>query len=115
MIDRTISGIPFKGSEDSVNVRKCDIGDKTELEFELLLDVSSLEVFIDGGRHVMTANVYPDPEDTEVRINVIDCHQDTKYGFVIDRLAMITDEEYPIIFLDIDSRNPVDITAREDE
>lgn len=53
------------------------------------------------------------PEDTEVRINVIDCHQDTKYGFVIDRLAMITDEEYPIIFLDIDSQNPADITARE--
>ena len=55
------------------------------------------------------------PEDTEVRINIIDCHQDTKYGFVIDRLAMITDEEYPIIFLDIDSQNPVDITAREDD
>lgn len=55
------------------------------------------------------------PEDAEVRINVIDCHQDTKYGFVIDRLAMITDEEYPVIFLDIDSQNPVDITAREDD
>lgn len=55
------------------------------------------------------------PDDTEVRINVIDCHQDTKYGFVIDRLAMITDEEYPIIFLDIDSQNPVDVTAREDD
>ena len=67
VIDRAKSGIPFKGSEDSVNGRKCDIGDKTELEFELLLDVSSLEVFIDGGRHVMTANVYPDPEDMEVR------------------------------------------------
>ena len=33
----------------------------------MLLDVSSLEVFINGGRHVMTANVYPDPEDTAVR------------------------------------------------
>lgn len=55
------------------------------------------------------------PDDTEVRINVIDCHRDTKYGFVIDRLTVITDEEYPIIFLDIDSQNPVDITAREDE
>lgn len=53
------------------------------------------------------------PDDTEVRFNVIDCHRDTKYGFVIDRLAMITDEEYPIIFLDINSQNPVDITARE--
>ena len=32
---------------------------------------------------------------------------------MIDRLAMITYEEYPIIFLDIDGQNPVDITARE--
>ena len=24
--------------------------------------MSSLEVFIDGGRHTMTGNVYPDPE-----------------------------------------------------
>ena len=55
------------------------------------------------------------PEDAEVRFNVIDCHKDTKYGFVVERRAMITDEEYPIFFLDIDSRNPVDITAREDE
>ena len=55
------------------------------------------------------------PEDTEVHINVIDCHQDTKYGFVIDRLALITDEEYPVIFLDIDSQKAVDITARKDD
>lgn len=55
------------------------------------------------------------PEDTEVHINVIDCHQDTKYGFVIARLALITDEEYPVIFLDIDSQKAVDITARKDD
>ena len=55
------------------------------------------------------------PEDTEVHINVIDCHQDTKYGFVIERLALIIGEEYPVIFLDIDSQKAVDITAREDD
>ena len=66
-IDRSKSGIPFRGSEDNVNVRKCDVGQLDSIEFELLLDISSLEVFIDGGRHVMTANVYPDPEDLDVR------------------------------------------------
>ena len=66
-IDRSKSGIPFTGSEDNVNVRKLDIDSPESIELEMLLDVSSLEVFIDGGRHVMTANVYPDPEDTDVR------------------------------------------------
>ncbi len=66
-IDRSKSGIPFTGSEDNVDVRKLDIGHPESIELEMLLDVSSLEVFIDGGRHVMTANVYPDPEDTEIR------------------------------------------------
>jgi beta-fructofuranosidase len=65
-IDRSKSGIPFTGSEDNVNVRKLDIGHPESIELEMLLDVSSLEVFIDGGRHVMTANVYPDPEDTDI-------------------------------------------------
>ena len=59
--------LPFTGSEDNVNVRKLDIDSPESIELEMLLDVSSLEVFIDGGRHVMTANVYPDPEDIDVR------------------------------------------------
>ncbi len=66
-IDRSKSGIPFTGSEDDVNVRRVDIDSPESIELEMLLDVSSLEVFIDGGRYVMTANVYPDPEDTDVR------------------------------------------------
>ena len=65
-IDRSRSGLPFKGREDDVNVRRCEVGSLPSLELELLLDVSSLEVFIDGGKHVMTANVYPDPEDQDV-------------------------------------------------
>ena len=32
----------------------------------MLLDISSLELFVNGGKHVMTANVYPDPEDMGV-------------------------------------------------
>ncbi len=65
-IDRSKSGIPFSGRENEVNIRRCDVGSLDALELELLLDINSLEVFIDGGRHVMTSNVYPDPEDVDV-------------------------------------------------
>ena len=86
-IDRSKSGIPFTGSEDDVNVRKLDIGCPESIELEMLLDVSSLEVFIDGGRYVMTANVYPDPEDTDVRFFAEDgsaaFHNIEKYDVIV--------------------------------
>ncbi len=66
-IDRSRSGLPFRGREENVDVRRCGVGSLSSIDLELLLDVSSLEVFIDGGKHVMTANVYPDPEDSGVR------------------------------------------------
>ena len=65
-IDRSRSGLPFKGREDEVNLRRCEVGCLEALEMELLLDVSTLEIFLDGGKHVMTANVYPDSEDQDV-------------------------------------------------
>ena len=66
-IDRSRSGLPFRGREENVNVRRCRVGSLPALTLELLLDVSSLELFLDGGKHVMTANVYPDPEDLDLR------------------------------------------------
>ena len=67
VIDRSRSGLPLRGREENVNVRRCEVGSAGEIALELLLDVSSLEVFIEGGSHAMTANVYPDPEDREIR------------------------------------------------
>lgn len=55
------------------------------------------------------------PEDSEFRINVIDCHQERKYGFPIDRLALIIDEDYPVMFLDIDTEQAMDVAREEDE
>lgn len=55
------------------------------------------------------------PEDSEFRINVIDCHQERKYGFPINRLALIIGEDYPVMFLDIDTEQAVDVTREEDE
>ena len=55
------------------------------------------------------------PEDSNIQIIVLDCHQERKYGFQIDKLSLITDEGYPMMFLDIDSQNPEDVTREEDE
>ena len=65
-IDRSLSGLPFRGREKNVTLRRCEVGSLPSLALELLLDVSTLEAFFDGGKHVMTANVYPDPEDLDV-------------------------------------------------
>jgi hypothetical protein len=55
------------------------------------------------------------PEGSQVQILVIDTHQERKYGFRIDRWGMVTDEEYPVIFLDIDREKCEDITKEADE
>ena len=70
IFDRSRSGIPFSGQEKDVDRRVCvlDPADRSDsIELQLFLDVNSLEVFINGGRYVMTGNVYPDPEDTGVQ------------------------------------------------
>ena len=61
VFDRSNAGVPLTGTENNVNSRVCEIGAKDSIEFDLFLDVSSLEVFLEGGRHTMTGNVYPDP------------------------------------------------------
>lgn len=68
VFDRTRSGIPFTGQEEDVHRRVCSIGAVDAVELQVFLDVSSIEAFIDGGRHVMTGNVYPDLDtDTGVQ------------------------------------------------
>ena len=58
--DRRNSGIEITGEEDVVNVRVCPIGPCDKISMEIFLDVSSIELFINGGRYTMTGNVYPD-------------------------------------------------------
>ena len=66
VFDRSRSGVPMRGREADVNRRFCDVGHPERLELRLFLDVCSVEAFLDGGKHVMTGNVYPDPEDIGV-------------------------------------------------
>ena len=61
VFDRSKSGLPFSGHEENVDRRVCRIGEKDSVDLHVFLDISTIEVFIDGGRHVMTGNVYPDP------------------------------------------------------
>lgn len=62
VFDRRNAGAALTGREEDVDRRVCELGPRDSIELDLFLDVSSLEAFIDGGRHTMTGNVYPDPE-----------------------------------------------------
>ena len=62
VFDRKNSGVELTGNDENVDRRVCVTGKKNSIEFDMFLDVSSLEIFIDGGRHTMTGNVYADPE-----------------------------------------------------
>ena len=67
VFDRSHAGQTLKGRDKDVQRRYCDVGHPESIELDLYLDVCSLEVFIDGGAHTMTGNVYPDIEtDTGV-------------------------------------------------
>ena len=61
VFDRSRSGEEITGRDRDLNVRVLELGRRERVELDLFLDVSSLEAFIDGGRHTMTGNVYPDP------------------------------------------------------
>ncbi len=62
VFDRKNAGVKLTGNDEDVDVRVCAIDRKDSIDFDMFLDISSLEVFIDGGRHTMTGNVYADPE-----------------------------------------------------
>lgn len=66
-LDRTRAGVTITSSEETdVNVRRAKLGSSCMLDLRILIDISSVEVFINGGKTVMTANVYPDANDTEI-------------------------------------------------
>lgn len=64
LFDRSQSGADQRGSENESNVRvlPLSLGNGT-ISFRIFLDVSSAEVFLNGGRGVMTGNIYADEGD----------------------------------------------------
>lgn len=64
VFDRSQSGADQRGSEKESNVRvlPLSLGNGT-ISFRIFLDVSSAEVFLNGGRGVMTGNIYADEGD----------------------------------------------------
>lgn len=65
--DRTRSGVAITSAEEAdVNVRRARVDLLGTFDLRILIDRSSIEVFLNGGRTVMTGNVYPDAEDTAI-------------------------------------------------
>ncbi|WP_052329822.1 glycoside hydrolase family 32 protein [Thermicanus aegyptius] len=62
-LDRNLSGIGEGGvSSSTIDVRKRD-----EMLFHLLIDRSSVEIFINEGEIVMTSRIYPSPTSDQIR------------------------------------------------
>ena len=64
VFDRSQSGADQRGSENESNVRVLPLSlENGTISFRIFLDVSSAEVFLNGGRGVMTGNIYADECD----------------------------------------------------
>lgn len=62
-LDRSNSGIPIKGEEENTDIRTYKLPNNSIVNLDIFIDISSIEVFINDGQAVLTANVYPDPSD----------------------------------------------------
>lgn len=65
VFDRGNSGIDTGGRDKDTRRRYCPVVDPSEIRLQCFLDVSSLEVFVEGGKAVMTGNVFPDIEQDQ--------------------------------------------------
>lgn len=68
VFDRRESGVAINEADDdsSDGIRYARVEPKEGIiEFEVFLDVSSVEVFVNGGEFTMTGLVYPEEEDSD--------------------------------------------------
>lgn len=56
MLDRTLSGRPI--AEEFGTIRTCNVNPST-VKLQIFMDTSSIEVFVDDGREVFTARIFP--------------------------------------------------------
>ena len=67
VIDRSRSGANISGAESNRSTRSVEAKlENGKVSFRIFLDVSSVEVFINGGYSTLTANVYPDANDINI-------------------------------------------------
>ncbi|MGJ7919088.1 glycoside hydrolase family 32 protein [Neobacillus sp. LXY-4] len=59
IFDRTYSGVSF--AEEFGSIRKCDLDSET-VTFQIFVDASSVEVFVNDGKEVFTGRIFPGKE-----------------------------------------------------
>ena len=67
--DRTNSGnVDFNENFAKSSFQKINIGTKNKMKVDVILDASSIEIFINDGEYVMTNQVFPNENYTQFRI-----------------------------------------------
>ncbi|GIP46253.1 invertase [Paenibacillus sp. J45TS6] len=64
ILDRSISGEPIESAYG--NVRRCPL-DADKVKFQLFVDTSSVEVFVNDGEEVFASRIFPSKDSTEIR------------------------------------------------
>lgn len=64
VLDRSKSGITIRGNEPNCDTRSADVTAADAVSLRIFLDNTSIEVFVNDGEAVLTANIYPD-EDSD--------------------------------------------------
>lgn len=64
ILDRTLSGHAI--AEEYGSVRRCNL-DAENIKFQLFVDTSSVEIFVNEGEEVFTSRIFPGPESTMIR------------------------------------------------
>ncbi|WIV17184.1 sucrose-6-phosphate hydrolase [Paenibacillus polygoni] len=64
ILDRSMSGEPIESAYG--NVRRCRL-EADKVKFQLFVDTSSVEVFVNDGEEVFTSRIFPSEDSTEIR------------------------------------------------
>ncbi|WP_019639664.1 glycoside hydrolase family 32 protein [Paenibacillus fonticola] len=64
ILDRSLSGYPVAVEYGSV--RRCHL-DAENIKFQLYVDTSSVEIFVNDGEEVFTSRIFPSRESTQIR------------------------------------------------
>jgi len=60
-----------KSGKNLQGIRRCSIGNRSKIKFDIFSDTSSVEVFINDGEEVFSGRIYPDMNSTGIKFHSV--------------------------------------------
>lgn len=89
VIDRSNSGVRINGKESNTKTRSVSVNKEDKISIRIFLDKVSCEIFINDGKEVLSAKVYPSDDSTGIEFFSIGSSQTfkniNKYDIKVDK------------------------------